>query len=116
MEANIKRPKPSRPPILWNLNAVDSVLEMAGKMFERGYPVPHTTDGGILHHALLKYSYSDAQFYLDGMSDNARTGQMIVSQPVDPDTQTLVDPIMITARRIRDFRVSPQFGTDRSNV
>ena len=52
MEANIKRPKPSRPPILWNLNTVDSVLEMAGKMFERGYPVdliPLTAVYCIMH-------------------------------------------------------------------
>lgn len=59
-----------------------------------------TTDGGIPHHALLRSSIGDAQFCHDGMSDSARTGKMIVSRCVDPDTQTHQDPIMIVADEV----------------
>ena len=54
-------------------------------------------DGNILHHALLQSSFSDVQSCLDDISDNLRSDRMLVSQAVDPYTQTVVDPIMIIA-------------------
>ncbi len=55
------------------------------------------TDGGALHHALRRHSFSGGHFCLHHMSDSARTGEMVVSQAVDSNTQTVVDPIMIIA-------------------
>ena len=52
-------------------------------------------DGNILHHALLQSSFCDVQSCFDDISDNLPSGRMLVSQAVDPYTQTIVDPIMI---------------------
>ena len=80
----------------------DSVLNMRKLLKPGGRLIfkvqeEYDTDGSILHHALLQSSFSDVQSCLDDISNKLRSGRMLISQAVDPYTQTVVDPIMIIA-------------------
>ena len=72
------------------------LLKPGGKLIFK-IPESYDTDGKILYHALLQSSFSDIQYCLDDISDNLRSGKMLVSQAVDPYAQTFNDPITMIA-------------------
>ena len=75
---------------------VRKLLKPGGRLISK-VQEEYDIDGNILHHALLQSSFSDVQSCLDDISDNLRSDRMLVSQAVDPYTQTVVDPIVIIA-------------------
>ena len=57
----------------------------------------YDTGGNILPHVLLQSSFSDVLSCFDDISDDLRSGRILVSQAVNPYTHTVVDPILIIA-------------------
>ena len=81
----------------------DSVMNMRKLLRSGGtliikVPEEHDIDGDIMHDSLLRSSFSGVHFCLDDISDNIRSGGMLVSKAVDHYTQTVIDPIMIIAQ------------------